>query len=274
MTGVSFRMAAVQMVSGADVAENLRQAARLLAEAADRGARLAVLPEYFPLVSGDEFAKLSVCESEGEGPIQDFLREQAARHRLWLVGGSIPLKAEAPGKVRNACLVLDDRGQQVARYDKVHLFGFRKGDESYDESRSIEAGSKVVVCDTPFGRLGLAICYDLRFPEFFRAFGEVDLIVLPAAFTYTTGQAHWELLLRARAVENQCYVLASAQGGTHPSGRVTWGHSMAIDPWGKVLDVCPTGPGLAMADFDRSHLDAIRESLPALKHRRRDVAGS
>lgn len=268
----SFRMAAVQMVSGPEVAENLKVAARLVAQAADRGAELVALPEYFPLVSGDEFAKLALCEQEGEGPIQDFLRETAAKWGVWLVGGSIPLAAQHPGKVRNSCLVFDGAGRQVCRYDKVHLFSFQKGEEAYDESRSIEAGNRVVVCDTPFGRLGLSICYDLRFPEFFRAMGEVDVIVLPAAFTHTTGQAHWELLLRARAVENQCYVLASAQGGTHPSGRVTWGHSMVIDPWGKVLDVCPTGAGLALADFDRSHLQAIRESLPALKHRRSDLS--
>jgi nitrilase len=264
-------MAAVQMVSGPDVAENLRQAERLVAEAAGRGAKLVALPEYFPLVSGDEFAKLAHCEREGEGPIQDFLRQQAARHRVWLVGGSIPLEAEAPGKVMNTSLVFDDEGKQIARYDKIHLFGFRKGEEAYDESRSIAAGAQVVVCDTPLGRLGLSICYDLRFPELFRAMGEVDVIVLPAAFTYTTGQVHWEILLRARAVENQCYVLASAQGGTHPSGRVTWGHSMVIDPWGKVLDQIATGPGLAIADFDSTHLAAIRESLPALKHRRADI---
>jgi nitrilase len=266
-------MAAVQMVSGPDVAENLRRAGRLVAEAAERGAALVALPEYFPLVSGDEFAKLAHCEAEGEGPMQDFLRQQAAKHRIWLVGGSIPLKAEVPGKVMNTSLVFDDEGRQVARYDKIHLFGFKKGEEAYDESRSIAAGSQVVVCDTPFARLGLSICYDLRFPELFRAMGEVDVIVLPAAFTYTTGQVHWEMLLRARAVENQCYVLASAQGGTHPSGRVTWGHSMVIDPWGKVLDQVATGPGVAIADFDPAHLAAIRESLPALKHRRTEIAG-
>ena len=263
-----FRMAAVQMVSGPDVALNLAEAARLVARAAGEGARLVALPEYFPLVSGDEFAKLGVCEKDGEGPIQDFLRETAARHKIWLVGGSIPLKALDPGRVRNACVVVDPAGHRAARYDKLHLFSFRKGEEAYDESRSIEAGDEVVTCDTPFARLGLSICYDLRFPEFFRAMGEVDVIVLPAAFTYTTGQAHWELLLRARAVENQCYVLASAQGGTHPHGRVTFGHSLVIDPWGEVLARVETGPGVAIADFDPERLAEVRESLPALKHRK------
>ena len=263
-----FRMAAVQMISGPDVAENLAEAGRLVAMAADEGAQLVALPEYFPLVSPDEFAKVGVRERDGEGPIQDFLRETAARHKLWLVGGSIPLEARDPGRVKNSCLVYDPEGRQAARYDKVHLFGFRKGEEVYDESRSIEAGDDVVTCDTPFARLGLSICYDLRFPEFFRAMGEVDVIVLPAAFTYTTGQAHWEMLLRARAVENQCYVLASAQGGRHPHGRVTFGHSLVIDPWGEVLSRVETGPGVAVADFDPARLSEIRESLPALKHRR------
>ncbi len=263
-----FRMAAVQMVSGPDVALNLSEAGRLVAQAAGAGARLVALPEYFPLVSGNEYAKLDVREKDGAGVIQDFLKETAARHKLWLVGGSIPLESRDPGRVKNSLLVHGPDGQRAARYDKLHLFGFQKGDEIYDESRSIEAGEEVVTCDTPLARLGLSICYDLRFPELFRAMGEVDVIVLPAAFTYTTGQAHWELLLRARAVENQCYVLASAQGGTHPHGRVTFGHSLIIDPWGEVLARVETGPGVAIADFDPARLAEIRASLPALKHRR------
>lgn len=263
-----FRMAAVQMISGPDVAENLKEAGRLVAEAAARGAQLVALPEYFPLITADESAKLRHAEQEGRGPIQDFLKETAQKHNIWLAGGSIPLAADVPDKVRNTLLMLRPDGTVAARYDKIHLFSFRKGAEFYDESLGIEAGSRVVTVDTPFGRIGLSICYDLRFPELFRAMGDVDVIVLPAAFTHTTGQAHWELLLRARAVENLCYVLASAQGGRHPHGRLTFGHSLVIEPWGSVLDCVETGPGVAVADFDPVHLAAIRESLPALGHRR------
>ena len=265
---MSYRVAAVQMVSGPDVAQNLREAARLVAEAAARGARLVALPEYFPLVSGDEADKLRLRERDGAGPLQDFLRETAARHKIWLVGGSIPLEASVPDKVRNSCLVFDEAGQRVARYDKIHLFGFRHGSEQYDESRTIEAGSRVVAFASPWGRIGLSICYDLRFPELYRAMGVVDLLVLPAAFTHTTGQAHWELLLRARAVENLCYALAAAQGGTHPSGRRTWGESMVVDPWGTVLASLPQGPGVVTAKIDPQRIAAVRASLPALEHRK------
>ena len=214
-----YRVAAVQMISGPDVAENLREADRLIGEAAARGAQLVVLPEYFALISPDEQAKLALGETDGHGPLQNFLAQAAARYKVWLVGGTIPLRAGAEDKVRNAILVFDAAGQRVARYDKLHLFGFRKGSETYDESRTIEAGAEVVTFDAPFGRVGLSVCYDLRFPELFRAMGDLALIVLPAAFTETTGRAHWEVLLRARAVENLCYVLASAQGGEHPGGR-------------------------------------------------------
>ncbi len=262
------RIAAVQMVSGADIAQNLRDAERLVAEAAARGARLVALPEYFPLISGDETDKVRAREKEGEGPLQDFLRETALRHRVWLVGGSIPLEASVPGKVRNSCLVFDDAGRRVARYDKIHLFGFRQGTELYDESRTIEAGGEAAAFDTPVGRVGLSICYDLRFPELYRSMGPVDLLVVPAAFTHTTGQAHWELLLRARAVENLCYVLASAQGGTHPSGRRTWGDSMVVDPWGAVLERLAQGPGVVTAEIDAARIADLRASLPALEHRK------
>lgn len=262
------RIAAVQMVSGPDIAQNLREAERLVAEAAGRGARLVALPEYFPLISGSEADKVRAREQDGTGPLQDFLRETALRHRVWLVGGSIPLEAAAPEKVRNSCLVFDAAGRRVARYDKIHLFGFRRGTEQYDESRTIEAGGSVVAFDSPFGRVGLSICYDLRFPELYRAMGTVDLLVVPAAFTHTTGQAHWELLLRARAVENLCYVLAAAQGGTHPSGRRTWGDSMVVDPWGAVLERLPEGPGVVSAEMDAARIADLRASLPALEHRR------
>ncbi len=261
-------IAAVQMVSGPDIAQNLREAGRLVAEAAGRGARLVALPEYFPLISGNETDKVRAREKDGAGPLQDFLRETASRRKVWLIGGSIPLEASLPGKVRNSCLAYDDGGRRVARYDKIHLFGFERGTERYDESQSIEAGDGIVAFDSPIGRVGLSICYDLRFPELYRAMGPVDLLVVPAAFTHTTGQAHWELLLRARAVENLCYVLASAQGGTHPSGRMTWGDSMAVDPWGGVLDRLAKGPGVVVAEMDSARIAELRTSLPALQHRR------
>jgi len=242
------KLAAVQMISGPDVAPNLDTASHLIAEAAAAGAQLVALPEYFPLIGASDVDRLAAREADGSGPIQDFLVAAARKHRLWLVGGSIPLQADDPAKLRNSCLVYDPEGRRVARYDKIHLFGFRKGEESYDEAATIERGDQVVAFDCPLGRVGIAICYDLRFPELFRALGEVDLLVLPAAFTETTGRAHWELLLRARAVENQCYVLAAAQGGRHPNGRMTHGNSMVIDPWGEVLARMDKGEGVVIAE--------------------------
>ena len=261
-------IAAVQMISGPEVAPNLATAARLIAEAADGGAQLVALPEYFAIISADERAKVAIREADGAGPLQDFLRETARRHRLCLVGGTVPLVASDAGKVRNTTLVYGPDGECVARYDKVHLFGFTRGEERYDESATIEAGSSVVVFDSPVGRVGLSVCYDLRFPELYRAMGAVDLMLVPAAFTYTTGKAHWEVLLRARAIENQCYVMAPAQGGRHPSGRVTWGHSMIIDPWGDILACRDEGEGLAVATLEHSRIASVRDSLPALRHRR------
>ncbi len=261
------KIAAVQMISGPDVAPNLATAGRLVAEAAAAGAQLVALPEYFPLIGATDADRLAAREVDGEGPMQDFLAATARQHGIWLVGGSIPLLAQDPGKLRNSCLVFDPRGQRVARYDKIHLFGFKKGDEAYDEAATIERGDQVVAFDSPLGRIGLAICYDLRFPELFRAHGELDLLVLPAAFTETTGRAHWELLLRARAVENQCYVLAAAQGGRHPNGRLTHGNSMVIDPWGEVLARMDKGNGVVLAELDPQRLVDTRSSLPALKHR-------
>jgi len=275
------KIAAVQMISGPDIAENLHEAARLIAEAAEQGAQLVALPEYFPLMSGDETDKVRVREKEGSGPLQDFLREAAQKHKLWVIGGSIPMEASTPDKVRNSCLVYDAEGNRVARYDKIHLFGFNRGAEHYNESKTIEPGNKVVTFDSPFGRIGLSICYDLRFPELYRAMqradvgsennnnvgGAIDLLVLPAAFTHTTGLAHWELLLRARAVENLCYVLAAAQGGTHPSGRTTWGDSMIVDPWGEVLARQPKGAGIVIADMNPNRITELRANLPALAHR-------
>ena len=262
------RIAAIQTVSGPDVEANLAAVEGLIARAAADGARLVALPEYFPLMSTDEMAKVRVRESEGSGPIQDFLSAAARRHRVWLVGGTLPLVAEVDNKVRNSTLVFDDRGERRARYDKIHLFGFQRGAERYDESVTIEPGQTVSTFDSPVGRTGLSVCYDLRFPELFRAMGVVNLIILPAAFTYTTGRAHWEVLLRARAIENQCYVMAPAQGGEHPGGRVTWGHTMIVDPWGEVMNVLETGPGVVTADVDFERLASLRDSLPALRHRR------
>jgi predicted amidohydrolase len=261
------KLAAVQMISSPDVAPNLATAARLIAEAAAAGAELVALPEYFPLIGASDADRLAAREAEGSGPIQDFLATTARQHGLWLVGGSIPLHATDPAKLRNSCLVFDPQGRRVARYDKIHLFGFRKGAEAYDEAATIERGNQVVAFDTPFGRIGVAICYDLRFPELFRAMGPLDLLVLPAAFTETTGRAHWDMLLRARAVENQCYVLASAQGGLHPTGRMTHGNSMIIDPWGEVLTRMDKGEGVVVAEFDPQRISDTRASLPALKHR-------
>ncbi|MCK9387407.1 MAG: carbon-nitrogen hydrolase family protein [Sulfuritalea sp.] len=259
------------MISGPDVAPNLATAGRLIAEAAAGGAQLVALPEYFPLIGATDADRLAARETDGSGPIQDFLADAARQHNLWLVGGSIPLVANDPAKLRNTCLVFDPQGRRVARYDKIHLFGFNKGEEAYDEGATIERGDQVVAFDSPLGRIGIAICYDLRFPELFRAMAQlqnpVDLLVLPAAFTETTGRAHWELLLRARAVENQCYVLAAAQGGRHPTGRMTHGNSMIIDPWGEVLARMDKGEGVVMAELDRQRLVDTRTTLPALKHR-------
>jgi nitrilase len=261
------KLAALQMISGPEVGPNLVTAARLIEAAAAEGAQLLVLPEYFPLIGADDAARLAAREAFGHGPIQDFLADAARRHRIWLVGGSLPLRCDDPARMRNACLVFDPQGECVARYDKIHLFGFQKDDERYDEAASIEPGSEVVTCTTPWGNLGLSICYDLRFPELYRAMGEVAIIVVPAAFTETTGRAHWEILLRARAIENQCYVVAAAQGGRHPNGRLTHGNSMIIDPWGNVLNRLDKGEGVITATFDPQYLQDIRTRLPALRHR-------
>ena len=262
------KIAAVQMVSGMDVTENMRMAERLIVEACNAGAELVLLPEYWPLLGQDDLAKLAIAEVIGDGPLQKFMAEQAAHNGIYLIGGTIPLATESGDKVFNSCLVYGPAGELLTRYDKVHLFSFTKGQETYDEAQSIVAGEQIGFVDLPFGRVGLSVCYDLRFPEFYRAMGECALIVVPAAFTYTTGKAHWELLLRARAVENQCFVLAAGQGGRHQNGRSTWGHSMVIDPWGEVLAVQPEGEGVALADWDAGRLVEVRASLPALKHRK------
>ena len=214
-----------------------------------------------------DLQKLEIREQPGSGPVQDFLAEQAVKHRIWLAGGTLPLACPDPERVFNTTLVYDPEGNAVGRYDKIHLFNFKRGAEAYDESIAIHPGESVETVQMPWGRVGLSICYDLRFPELYRELGQVDLILVPSAFTYTTGKAHWELLLRARAIENQCYVLAAAQGGHHLNGRRTWGHSMLIDPWGEIIDVLPEGPGLVSGTIEPERLMQVRASLPALRHR-------
>ncbi|HAY27203.1 MAG TPA: carbon-nitrogen hydrolase family protein [Candidatus Accumulibacter phosphatis] len=261
------RVAALQMVSTPRVDENLRTAAALIGEAVAQGAELLALPEYFAIMGMTDADKVRLRESDGRGPIQDFLAGSAREHAVWLIGGSLPLLADSPDKVLNSTLVYDPQGRRVARYDKIHLFGFQQGSERYDESATIEAGRLPTAFVTPFGRVGLSICYDLRFPELYRALGVTELIVVPAAFTETTGRAHWEILLRARAIENQCYVLAVAQGGRHENGRETHGNSMLIDPWGTILDRKQKGPGIVIGDLEQVRLAEVRASLPALAHR-------
>jgi len=261
------RIAAVQLASGPNVEGNLTEAGRLIEMAAAQGARLVALPEYFAIMGMRDGDKVKAREKPGAGPIQEFLAATARRHGIWLVGGSVPLEASSPDKVRNSCLVYDDQGRLAARYDKIHLFGFAMGKERYDEERTIEPGRDVVTVDTPFARLGLSICYDLRFPELYRAMKPVDIILVPSAFTATTGRAHWETLIRARAIENLAYVLAPAQGGYHLSGRETHGDSMIVDPWGVVLDRLARGSGVVTAGVNLEHLRNLRKSLPALTHR-------
>ena len=262
----AFKVAAIQMASGPNVEGNLSEARRLVAKAAEQGAKLVVLPEFFAIMGMTEQDKVKVREQPGQGPIQKFMSEMSRKYKIWLMG-SLPLVANAPDKVRNSLLVFDETGAQVARYDKIHLFNLTLGNESYNEAQTIEAGDKVMVIDSPFGRIGLAVCYDLRFPEIFRAMKDVNIIVLPSAFTATTGKVHWEPLVRARAIENLAYVIAAAQGGYHVSGRETHGHTMIVDPWGRVMDELQRGSGVVIADVNPSYQDSLRKSLPALSHR-------
>jgi deaminated glutathione amidase len=262
------RIAALQFVSTPVPQENFATARRLVADAAARQAQLVLMPEYWPIMGMKDTDKVSFAEQIDAGPIQEYMAELARKHGIWLIGGTLPLMSPEDGKVLNTVLIYAPSGERVSRYDKIHLFGFRKGDESYDESRTIVPGAAVGTFDAPFGRVGLSVCYDLRFPELYRAMGDCTLIVVPAAFTYTTGKAHWEILLRARAIENQCYVLAAAQGGKHVNGRRTWGHSMLIDPWGDIKTVLPEGEGIVVGEIDRELIAGVRENLPALRHRR------
>ena len=264
------KIAALQMVSTPDVDRNLDAAAALIARAATAGAQLVALPEYFCLMGRRDDDKLAIAETPGDGPIQRFLAEQARMHGLWIVGGTLPLRAATEGRVRNSNLVFAPDGTLAARYDKMHLFAFDNGREQYDEGRVLQAGREPVALQAGPLRVGLSVCYDLRFPELYRALMQppCDLLCVPSAFTYTTGQAHWELLLRTRAVENQCVVLAPAQGGLHENGRRTWGHSMIVDPWGEVLAMQAEGEGVVLASVDAARLAAVRTQLPALRHRR------
>ena len=262
-----FRVAAIQTVSAPAVEVNLAAADELIGAAAAQGARLVALPEWFCFIGASERDKLAIREADGDGPIQSFLARAAAKHRVWLVGGSLPLASADPEKVRNACLVFDDAGRRVARYDKIHLFDFTGRDERFRESNTIEPGREPLAIDTPFGRLALSICYDVRFPELYRRLAPMDLITVPSAFTVPTGQAHWETLLRARAVENLAWVIAPAQGGSHPTGRRTYGHTMIVNPWGEVVASLAHGPGVVVAEIDPSYQRQVREDLPALLHR-------
>jgi len=269
------KIAALQMVSTTEVARNLDVAAGLIAEAARGGAKLVALPEYFCLLGRHDTDKLAAAEDDAGGAIQQALADSARRAGVWVVGGSLPMRTADPRRVRNSCCVYAPDGRRVARYDKIHLFAYDNGREHYDEGRVLEAGDAPVAFDALGLRIGLSICYDLRFPELYRALcsAPCDLLCVPSSFTYTTGQAHWELLLRARAVENQCYVIAPAQGGVHENGRRTWGHSMIVDPWGEVLAVRAEGAGVVMAELDTERLRRVREQLPALSHRRARLAG-
>lgn len=257
------------MVATPDVDRNLAAAGRLIHQAADQGVRLAALPEYFCLMGRSDRDKLAIAEADGDGPIQNFLAEAAQRHGLWLVGGTLPMATGLPDRVNNSCCVYGPDGSRVARYDKIHLFAFDNGQERYDEGRVLQAGHEPVSFEADGHRVGLSVCYDLRFPELYRALMRppCDLLLVPSAFTYPTGQAHWELLLRARAVENQCYVLAPAQGGLHDNGRRTWGHSLVADPWGTVLACAPEGEAVVAAELRPQRLAEVRQQLPALAHR-------
>jgi nitrilase len=272
INSASFKIASIQMVSSPDLQENLNTASRLIRAATQAGAQLVVLPEYFCIMGLKDTDKVRIRESVGSGPIQEQLASFAKDNQIYLVAGTIPLETKDPGKVLNTSLVFNPAGQQIGRYDKIHLFGFQTNTERYQESETIESGSAPEIFKISHNNqewiFGLSICYDLRFPELYRAMGTVDCHIIPAAFTYTTGKAHWDILLRARAIENQCYVLASAQGGTHLNQRRTWGHTMLVDPWGDVLADLPEGEGFIAGVLSKEKLNEVRSQLPALAHRK------
>jgi len=268
------QVAAIQMASGPNVNANLIEAERLIRDAVAAGAGLIVLPENFAFMGKTETDKLAIAEAVGDGPMQNFLSQQAEKHKIWIVGGTIPIQGNDKTHVRAATIIFNAEGEVVARYDKIHLFDVHidSSNENYNESEALEPGDHIVVVDTPFGRLGVAICYDLRFPEMFRRMLNtgMDIIVLPSAFTATTGKAHWEILVRARAIENLCYVVAAEQGGYHVCGRETHGDSMIVDPWGQVLDRLPSGSGYIIANIDIEQLVQVRKTFPVIEHRRID----
>ena len=272
VNALELKIASIQMVSTPNLNENLELAASLIKEASDSSSKLVVLPEYFCLMGLKDTDKVNVREAVGSGPIQERLAAIAQENNIYLVAGSIPLEAQESNKVLNTSLVFNPLGEQIARYDKIHLFGFQNETERYEESETIAPGSQPgqfqITVNGIDWRFGLSICYDLRFPELYRALGEVDCHIIPAAFTYTTGKDHWEILLRARAIENQCYVLSSAQGGVHINQRRTWGDSMLIDPWGQILTNLPQGEGLITGTLSKEKLNEVRSKLPALKHRK------
>jgi len=268
----ALKVASIQMVSTPVLKDNMATATMLIKAAAEDGANLVVLPEYFCLMGLKDNDKVHAREAYGNGPIQEELAAIAKRNGIYLVAGTIPLEAKDPNKVLNTMLAFNPDGQRIGRYDKIHLFGFQTSTERYQESETIEAGNEPGILKISVNgqdwTFGLSICYDLRFPELYRALGQVDCHIIPAAFTYTTGKDHWEILLRARAIENQCYVLASAQGGKHQNQRRTWGHSMLIDPWGSILADLPEGEGFISGVLSKDKLNEVRSKLPALAHRK------
>ncbi|MBS0359573.1 MAG: carbon-nitrogen hydrolase family protein [Proteobacteria bacterium] len=265
------KCAVIQMVSGLSVEKNLETAARLMRKAVEQNAELVALPENFAVMLRQETSPMTISESSPRGPIQNFLSEQAKENQVWILGGTIPLQAKSPDKIRAASLLYDDKGQLVTRYDKIHLFDVSvSSTESYLESRTVEPGEQIIVVDTPIGRMGLSVCYDLRFPELYREFTDkgAEIFAVPSAFTRITGEAHWEVLLRARAIENLSYVIAPNQAGHHENGRTTYGHSMIIDPWGKILGCCTSDEGIVVADIDLNALRERRKNFPVLEHRK------
>jgi len=266
------KLAAIQMASGPNIQANLDEVAKLIAQAASQGAELIVLPENFSQMPMDDAERVSNAEEAGEGKVQNFLSEQAKKSNAWIVGGTLPMKSQQENKAYSSSLLYNNNGEQVARYDKIHMFDvlIEANNEAYNESASTVAGDEVVVVDTPMGKLGLSVCYDLRFPELYRIMVDqgMEICAIPSAFTAFTGQSHWEPLIRARAIENQCYVIASAQGGYHVNNRQTYGHSMIVNPWGNIMGSVGTGPGVVITELDRNVLNATRSKFQVLKHRK------
>jgi len=266
------KLAAIQMASGPNIQANLDEVSKLINQASSQGAELIVLPENFSQMPMDDNERVSNAEDIGSGRVQDFLSAQAEKNHAWIVGGTVPIKSSQKDKAYSSSLLFDSSGKQVARYDKIHMFDvfIEENNESYNESATTVAGAEVVVVDTPMGKLGLSVCYDLRFPELYRIMVDkgMEICAIPAAFTAFTGQSHWESLIRARAIENQCYVIASAQGGYHVNNRQTYGHSMVVNPWGNILGSVGTGPGVVITEFDRGILETTRNKFQVLNHRK------